>query len=125
MSLTSIIDRFYSTTVNVQRRTVSTTSTGDLAETWNTIASSVKAAIRPLEGKEINYLSEGKEYKATHKAYLPSDVVTIKNGDRLVDTETNEVHDIVTTQLFKASRVDVITGHHYKLYLQIPRTDKT
>lgn len=125
MSINGIITRFFNTTVSIQRRATSLTSTGSLSETWANIATNVNATIQPLSVSELNILSQGKEYNASHKAYLPDDVVTIKNGDRLVDSETGKTHNIIGVQLHQAARSDVSAGHHYKLYLEIPKTDKS
>ena len=125
MSITGIINRFFDTTVNVQRRTTSRTSTGDLSETWNTIATSVKATIQPLNILEESALNQGKEFVASHKAYMPDDAVVIKNGDRIVDTQTSKIHEVIGVQHYQAARSDLVLGHHYKLYLQIPRATKS
>ncbi len=125
MSIQGIIDRFFNTTVDVQRRTISRTSTGDVSETWANIATGVKATIQALSITELNTLNQGKEFNATQKAYMPLDIVTIKNGDRLIDTETGRTHDVIGVQEHRAARVDIAIGHHYKIFLEIPRTEKT
>jgi len=125
MSITGIINRFFDTTVNVQRRTTARTSTGDLSETWNTIAANVRATIQPLSISEESALNQGKEFVASFKAYMPDDVVVIKNGDRIVDIQSTKTHEVVSVQNHHAARSDIVLGHHYKLYLQTPRDTKS
>ena len=125
MSIEGIISRFYDTTVNVQRRATTLTSTGDLSEAWSNIATDVAATIQPLSVSELGNLNQGKEYVVTHKAYMPDNVVTIKNGDRIIDSETSKTHEVVGVQNHKAARIDVSVGHHYKIFLQIPRATKS
>lgn len=125
MSIQAIIDRFFNTTVNVQRRVTSLTSTGGLSEVWSNIATSVKATIQALSVAELNTLNQGKEFLATHKAYMPDNVVIIKNGDRIIDIETGKSHEVIGVQNHRAARSDIALGHHYKLFLQIPRDTKS
>ncbi len=124
MPITNILNKFFSSTCLIERRSTSTTSTGDLSETWATLGTNIAVEIQPLSISEQTALSQGSEYIATHKAYIPDDIITPKNGDRLTDLETNKVHDIVSVQHFKASRNDITTGHHYKLLLNISRDTK-
>lgn len=81
--------------------------------------------IQPLSVSEFNALNQGSEFRATHKCYMPDNIVTPKNGDRLVDSETLKTHDIVGVQHHQAARVDIALGHHYKLFLDIPKDDKS
>jgi hypothetical protein len=124
MSLQGIINRFFSSTGSIERRSTGTTSTGDLTETWSALASNVPFTIQPLSISELNALNQGTEFNASHKGYMPDSIVTPKNGDRLVDSETGKTHDIVGVQHHQAARIDIALGHHYKLYLQIPKDDK-
>jgi len=125
MSLEGIISRYFNTTVTVQRRANTLTSTGSFTAVWNTIASALPASVQSMSVTELDALSQGKEYTATNKAYTPLNVVTIKNGDRIIDDETGLTHEVVGVLTFKASRSDIAIGHHYKLLLEIPKTAKT
>lgn len=128
MSIQAIISRFFSSTASIQRRTTSLTSTGDVSETWLDIATNVMWTVQPLsigELSSINYLNQGEEYTTSHKGYLPDNVVVVKSGDRITDTVTGIVYEIINVQHFEASRSDIALGHHYKLFLQIPRDTKS
>jgi len=124
MSITEIASRYFSSTCSVQRRSTSTTSTGDLTETWNDLGTNIPVDIQTISVAEQASLNQGAEYIATHKAYMPDNIITPKNGDQLTDLETSRVFEIVSVQHYQASRSDITIGHHYKLLLNIPKDTK-
>jgi len=125
MGLTGIISKFFNTETTVKRRSLVSDDIGGLTETWNTITTDLPATIQAMTTKEINDLSQGKEFFATFKMYCPNNVAVIKNGDKILDEETSKVFNVVGVEDRKAARSDISAGHHYKLYLNIPKEDKT
>lgn len=133
MGLTGIKSYLFNTKIDILRRTRTQDSIGDFTEVWNAVNSNVPASIQPVKVVEYRGAGtlietpQGKEYVADNKAYIPlSGLVTPPlNGDRVLDKETNLVYDIVGVEAYRASRVDVAIGHHYKLFLQIPKTIKS
>lgn len=125
MSISNIESRLFNSTASVQRRVTALTSTGDLSETWNNLAINVPITIQSVSVSEMDTLNQGKEYKIIAKAYMATDIVTVKNGDRIIDNETNKTYEIVGEEIHQAARNDIGANHHRKLYLQIPRGEKT
>jgi hypothetical protein len=124
MSITEIESRYFSSTCSIQRRSTATTSTGDLTETWVTLGTNILTSVQALNVSEQSSLNQGAEYIATHKAYLPDNIVIPKNGDQLTDLETGRVYEIVSVIHYQASRNDVTVGHHYTLILNTPKDTK-
>ena len=125
MSIDSIESRFFNSTATIKRRMIALTSTGDVSETWNDLAVNIPITIQPVSVNEMSTLNQGKEYKIIAKAYLATDIVTVKNGDRILDGETNKTYEVVGEEMYQAARNDIGQNHHRKLYLQIPRGEKT
>ena len=125
MSLTEIIAKYFNTETTIKRRSLVSDDIGGLTETWSNITTDLPTTIQAMTTKEINDLSQGKEFFATFKMYCPNNVVVIKNGDRVYDEETTKEFEVVGVEDRKAARSDIATGHHYKLYLNIPKEDKT
>ena len=124
MSITGIISRYFNTEVTVTRRSLVADDIGGVTETWGTITVDLPAAIQDMSIKEMNDLSQGKEFFAKFKMYCPVTTV-IRNGDRILDEETSIEYNVVGVETWKASRDDVATGHHYKIFLDIPTAVKT
>jgi head-tail adaptor len=123
MSLTAIPARFYDKRVVVKRRTISTDSIGAVVETWNNIATNVPASIQPIRVKELSQLEQGKQFRADFKAFLPVNVVTVKNND--IMTEGINIYNVVGVEKHKASRREVTVSHHYLIYLEIINAAKS
>lgn len=118
MSLYGIPDNYFDRTVNVERRTVTLNDIGDPEEAWGVIFSGVQATLQNLNFKEYKELNQGAEWEIENKAYLKwSDNLEIERNDRIVDSLENKTLYVVGVERYKASRVDVTTGHHVKLYL--------
>lgn len=118
MSLTAIQSNLFDTTVDLQRRHITPDAVGDFTETWNTIVTASPASIQNVRIEESRRYVQGKEYLSDKKAYVPSSIsMKPRNGDRLLDKETNILYDIVGVEKYQASRKDIAIGHHYKLYL--------
>lgn len=129
MSLTQISSHLLTNTINIQERTNTRDSVGDYSEVWNDIASGVKAAIMPVTRKEIEHreLSQGREFTATHKCFFNVNDIsaTIKDGQRIYNTENGKYYDVVTVQKWEVYNTNITSGHHYKLYLEITRDTKS
>ena len=117
MSLTQIIDRFYSNYCIIERRAVSTDSLGDVLETWNVIAENVPITIQALKITERAKLQEGKTFTADFKAYIPTGIIEPKKNDRII--MEHDEYEIIAFEKYEAARSDISIGHHYKIFLRI------
>lgn len=124
MSITQIESKYFSTLSDIQASTDTTDTVGDFARVWNTVSADVPASVQPVRMTEAKILIQGKEYTLDMKAYIPSRIEPAPlPGQRFIDKETGLVYGIVSVLKFQASRVDIAIGHHYKLLLQITRSE--
>ena len=123
MSLREIPARYYDKRITVQRRSISTDSIGATVETWNDIATNVPACIQPLSVSEIAALEQGDQYNASFRAFIPNNIVTVKNNDKIIWGVYE--YGIEGVEKYKASRRDIGTGHHYQLYLSNSNAPKS
>ena len=105
MPLSGIFTNYFNTTVQLQRRDNIRDAVGDFNSKWNSYLNSVQASIQSVGVNELTVLSQGKEYNATHRAYLPS--ITIPdpvNGDRLIDNADSSIYSIIGVELFQSAQ---------------------
>jgi len=125
MSITGIPTNFFNTTVTIKRRSVSTDAIGAIVATWADVAS-VAGFIEPLKTFEKKkMMAQGTEFTAEFRLFCGVDTV-IRDGDRIVDTgDGNKTYNVVGVDKFKTARSTITTGHHYEVYLEVPKETHT
>lgn len=123
MSLTRILDKALTTTLNVTRKTDSTLDdVGELTDAETAVYSSIPAFIQPKTSEEIFEL-QGIRHRQTHVGYINrifSGVsLDIKIDDTVLDNGTSLKHRVIAVQDFRAAReTSYASGHHLKLVLE-------
>lgn len=123
MSIRKIPSQFYNRTVTIQRRSLATDSIGDVSETWSDLATDVPATIQPIRVTELSVLQQGKQFRGDYRMFMPTNIVEIKNNDKIVDDTTEYL--VVGVERHQAARKNITVGHHYTIYLEIPNSPKT
>ena len=120
MMLGGINSKMWHTTVTIEEVARVLNDVGDPSETWSELATGVKAIIRPAKLDKNKVLLQGAEYTFDAKGYLEVDTgYTVKNGQRLVDSQSGKTYDIIGAMYQYPANSSVASAHHIKVFLQV------
>lgn len=123
MSLTTIVDKALTTTLNVTRKTDETLDdVGELTDAETAIYSNIPAFVQPKTSEEVFEL-QGIAHRQTHVSYInrifSGIALDIKIDDTILDNGTSLKHRVIAVQDFRAARkTSYASGHHLRLVLE-------
>ena len=125
MSSTAINSRLFHTTVQLQRAARAVNAVGDQIRTFSTYRT-VQAIIRPAKVTQDKILIQGKEYTFDAKGYIPySSSNPPLSGDKVVDGQSGKTYEVIGVEAQFPANSSISSGHHVKVYLQVPNDDKS
>jgi hypothetical protein len=121
MSLTKLLPKIFTTTINISRTSGSITNIGEFSDSDAVVYSGIPALVRPKTSEEV-YELQGIAHRQTHAGYVDryqnGAVLDIKVEDLVTDLTTDLKHRVIAVQHFQAANKTYASGHHIRMILE-------
>jgi hypothetical protein len=121
MSLTTLLPRVFTTSINVSRASGSLNDIGEFSDSNAVVYSGIPALIRPRTSLDV-YELQGIAHRQTHAGYIDryqnGAVLDIKVEDLVTDLTTNLKHRVIGVEHFAAANKTYASGHHIIMVLE-------